>query len=227
MAAVPCSRMRKWFVRTFWATHNDSKAVQRMLDRLMKAPDVNRGLNVGCGDTFFDQRIINFDVAATGVVQIIGDALRLPFRDGVFDLVISQEAVEHVPDPFLAVREMARVLRPGGRLYLQAPFIIGYHPGPEDYWRFTRAGMRQILEQAELSCERVERAVGSGTALYRIAVEFLAGLAAAVWSRFYFPMKAIGSIVLFPMKWMDLITISGAQSDRIPGGYYAVGIRRE
>jgi SAM-dependent methyltransferase len=224
MSFVP--RFHKWFVRAFWATHNDSREVRAALARLLDSPDLARGLNLGCGETRFGDRIINFDLARTSAVQIVGNALRLPFADGLFDLVISQEAVEHVPDPFQAVREMARVLRPGGRLYLQAPFIIGYHPGPEDYWRFTRAGMRELLDQAGLACEAMNCAVGAGTGWYRITVEFLAGVAAAIWPRLYIPVKALCSVGLYPLKWMDGITMSGAQSDRIPGGYYAVGIRR-
>lgn len=51
----------------------------------------------------------------------VADALELPFRDGVFDLVMSYDVVEHVTDPRRLVREMTRVLRPGGRLLLYTP----------------------------------------------------------------------------------------------------------
>jgi SAM-dependent methyltransferase len=220
-------RLRKWFVRTFWATHNDSPVVRRVLAPLLAAPGMRRGLNLGCGQTRFDQRILNFDLTSDGAAQVIGDALRLPFANRSFDLVISQEAVEHISDPFWAVREMARVLRPGGKLYLQAPFIIGYHPGPEDYWRFTHAGLRQLLEKSGLQCQTIDRAVGSGTALYRIMAEFWAVLAASCWQPLYFPVKALGAVAFYPLKWMDALTISGAQSDRIPGGYFAIGIVRD
>jgi SAM-dependent methyltransferase len=227
MRTVPeRSRLRKWFVRTFWATHNNSRAIREVLARLLVAPDLQRGLNLGCGETRFDRRIWNFDLIIAGSAQVVGDALRLPFADGAFDLVISQESVEHVPDPFQAVREMARVLRPGGRLYLQAPFIIGYHPGPEDYWRFTHAGMRRLIEQAGLQCDSVEAAVGGGTAQYRIAVEFCATIAAALWRRLYIPAKVLGSLVFYPLKWLDDVKSSTLECNRIPGGYYAIGIRR-
>jgi SAM-dependent methyltransferase len=47
-----------------------------------------------------------------------GDVRRLPYHDGSFDLVLSGHVIEHLPDPVEALREMARVLRPGGRLVL-------------------------------------------------------------------------------------------------------------
>lgn len=55
----------------------------------------------------------------------VADAERLPHPDGAFDTVISCETIEHVPDPVRAVREFARVLRSGGRLYLTTPNYFG------------------------------------------------------------------------------------------------------
>lgn len=46
----------------------------------------------------------------------VGDALALPFEPGTFDIVLTRLALHHMPDPRRAIREMARVLRPGGRL---------------------------------------------------------------------------------------------------------------
>jgi SAM-dependent methyltransferase len=54
-------------------------------------------------------------------LAVQGDALALPFSAGAFNIVVSSECVEHTPDPLLAVREMLRVLRPGGRLMLSTP----------------------------------------------------------------------------------------------------------
>lgn len=221
------SSLRRRFVRKFWAAHNDSPAIRKEVRSQLEAWKGGRGLNVGCGDTRLDPRLIDFDLARTPAAAVIGDALALPFADGCFSLVISQETVEHVFDPFRAVREMARVLDAGGTLYLQAPFVIGYHPGPEDYWRFTRAGMRRLVEQAGLECLRVEQAVGAGTGLYRITVEFFAVLTARVAPALYQPVKAVGSLVFFPLVWWNGFLSAGKQSDRIPGGYFAIGFKKK
>ena len=60
----------------------------------------------------------------------VDDIESLSFNDGTFDTVVSCETVEHIPDPQLAVRELARVLKPGGRLFLTTPnylSVTGLH----------------------------------------------------------------------------------------------------
>ena len=126
--------LRQWFVRRIYANQNDSPAVKRTLDELLRGmPDAGTGLNVGAGDTRLDSRLVNIDLFAGPDVRVLANGVRLPFRGASFDLVVSQEAVEHMNDPFAAVEEMGRVLRSGGRLYLQVPFIIGYHPNPTNF----------------------------------------------------------------------------------------------
>jgi SAM-dependent methyltransferase len=211
-------------VRAVWATHNDSPAVRRALrDLLASAGPMARGLNVGAGDTRWGAAFIHVDLAPTPAVDVVADAQSLPFGGGTFDLVISQETVEHLPDPFAAVAEMGRVLAPGGWIYLQAPFIIGYHPGPEDYWRFTRTGLARLVERAGVTPMRVDRAVAGGTGFYRILVEFLAGGVGRIVPAAYLPAKGLASLLCFPLKWLDPLLGGGAQADRIAGGYFAVG----
>ena len=57
----------------------------------------------------------------SGVFLAQADALRLPFRDGAFDAVISSETIEHIPDESAAIAEIARVLRPHGLLFVTVP----------------------------------------------------------------------------------------------------------
>lgn len=54
-------------------------------------------------------------------VNVCADALTLPFRDGIFDLALHFHVFEHIPDDRTAMREVARVLRPGGLLICQVP----------------------------------------------------------------------------------------------------------
>ena len=80
--------------------------------------------------------------------DVRGDVMALPFKDDIFDTVICNQVIEHIPRPWQAVREIYRVLRQGGHLLLSAPFLYPYHPEPYDYFRYTREGLRILLEEA-------------------------------------------------------------------------------
>jgi SAM-dependent methyltransferase len=182
----------------------------------------DRGLNLACGTDRLHPQLLNVDRARESAADLRADAHRLPFARDRFQLIISQETLEHLEDPFAAAREMSRVLAPGGVLYLQVPFLLGYHPGPQDYWRFTGAGVRRVLEQAGLRVERLEPALGAGTGLYRVVVEFLADAAASLLPSAYLPVKGVASLLCFPLRAFDGLVLAGPQRDRIPGGYLAV-----
>ena len=216
---------RQRFVRAVYADQNDSPVIRAELGRVLQELGTGRGVNVGGGAQPLDSRLTHVDLVRHAACDCTADARFLPFASGVFDLALSQEVVEHVDDPFHAVREMVRVLRPGGTIYLQVPFVIGYHPGPEDYWRFTRAGLEALMRQAGIPAAHIQIAVGPGTGFFRIAVEFLAGIAGRLAPALYLPAKGAASLLCYPVKWLDGWLAGGAARDRIPGGYLAVGTK--
>lgn len=77
------------------------------------------------------------------------------FGDNSLEAILLDEVLEHVEDPWLAISEVYRVLRPKGCLLVSTPFMIAEHRVPEDYWRFTKAGMSALLyrfERVEVDC---------------------------------------------------------------------------
>ncbi|CAN2039108.1 hypothetical protein GMMP15_1040015 [Candidatus Magnetomoraceae bacterium gMMP-15] len=217
----------KTFVSKIYATHNNSPLVKKALNKCLALLDERKiGLNVGSGTTILHSSVINLDIAFGPAINCCGRAEYLPFSDNCFSLVISQETIEHVRYPNLAINEMYRVLKDNGILYLQVPFIIGYHPGPTDFWRFTKEGIREMVEQAGFICEEVDIAVGGGTGMYRIAVEFIAVLFSQVFAQLYIPIKGLAALLLFPLKWLDPILSRGNQVDRIAGGYYVIAKKK-
>lgn len=79
--------------------------------------------------------------------DIVGDIHALPLDDNSIDAIICMAVLEHVKNPFLAMQEMYRVLKPGGQLYLYVPFLYYYHPMKpyyDDYWRFTKDGLDEL-----------------------------------------------------------------------------------
>ena len=65
-----------------------------------------------------------------------------------FDVVLCEQVLEHVQDPFQATRTLYDLLIPGGVLVINTPFLIRLHGMPDDYWRFTPSAIRILLKKA-------------------------------------------------------------------------------
>lgn len=210
------------FVDFVYADQNRSRSVRKALLGLLDQLDDSKiALNIGAGGTRY-ANVINLEIADGPAVNIIGHGSELPFLDGTVDLVILQEVLEHIADFIPLLEEVRRILKPGGILFCQVPFQIGFHPGPKDYWRFTRQGLEHLFGAPHWIPKEIAISVGHGSGFYRIAVEFLAVSASCIWSRLYLPAKGAAALMLYPFKWFDLLTERSPERDRIPGGYYCI-----
>jgi SAM-dependent methyltransferase len=84
-----------------------------------------------------------------------------PVRDrGKFDVVICEQVLEHVIDPWRAAANLRELTVPGGHVIVSTPFLIKVHEllifGMHDYWRFTPRGLQALLEGAGLVVDAVE-----------------------------------------------------------------------
>jgi SAM-dependent methyltransferase len=67
-----------------------------------------------------------------------------------FDYVLCTEVLEHTLQPFDAVKELKRILKPGGLLFISVPFNFRIHGPLPDCWRFTEHGLRALLKDFEI-----------------------------------------------------------------------------
>ena len=129
-----------------------------------------RVLDVGCGPKpyypFFAERAtvyVGVDVVENPAAELRGPVEALPVDDASFDLVLCTQVLEHCDDPAQAVRELRRVTAPGGRVLASTHGTQVYHPSPQDYWRWTHAGLARLFEE-QADWESVEVSPGAGTA---------------------------------------------------------------
>ena len=73
-----------------------------------------------------------------------------------FDVVLCEQVLEHLPDPWRAVKTLHDLARSGGFVVVTTPFLYKIHPAPGDYWRFTQDGMAVLLQSAGLRVLTVE-----------------------------------------------------------------------
>ena len=127
-------------------------------------------LDVGCGPKpyypFFAERAsqyVGVDVVENPAADLRGSVEALPVEDASFDLVLCTQVLEHCDDPAQAVRELRRVTAPGGRVLASTHGVQVYHPSPQDYWRWTHAGLHRLFT-ANASWQSVDVRPGAGTA---------------------------------------------------------------
>jgi ubiquinone/menaquinone biosynthesis C-methylase UbiE len=112
-------------------------------------------LNIGAGGDFgkalmrhADQQqfqVVSLDIDERRHPDIVGDLCSHDFKGQQFDAVIMAETLEHIHSPHLALENVHRILKEGGRLILTTPFIFPIHDRPYDYYRYTRYGLEYLL----------------------------------------------------------------------------------
>jgi SAM-dependent methyltransferase len=139
--------------------------------------------------------VVGFDIYASPITQFIADAHRIPMPHESVDAVWIQAVLEHVLDPWAVVTEIHRVLKPGGTVYAETPFMQQVHEGAYDFTRFSESGHRWLFRKFEL--------IDSGVALGP-ATQFLWSLDHLVRSLFRSVTAGIlAKLALFWIKYFD------------------------
>ncbi|GAA1963174.1 hypothetical protein GCM10009798_23840 [Nocardioides panacihumi] len=124
---------------------------------LIRANARGRFIDLGCGEMPYRPYVEpqtdeyhTFDIEErTAGVTYVGDIQSMPqVPSAYYDTAVSLEVFEHVPDPRAAAAEVFRVLQPGGTFIMSVPHMSRLHEEPYDFFRYTKYGVRRILEDA-------------------------------------------------------------------------------
>lgn len=93
---------------------------------------------------------VGFDLAAGPNVDVVlpSESEWPNIPSDAFDVVVSVSTLEHTRHPWLVIKEIARIVRPGGLVCLTAPYAWPYHAHPIDCWRIFPDGMRALMQSA-------------------------------------------------------------------------------
>ena len=136
---------------------------------LLKKFAHGRLIDLGCGDMPFQDllagQIESYDsldfFPRNDRVTYVGDIQHMDMiPSNTYDTAVCLEVLEHIADPFMAMREIHRILKVGGVLIASVPHLSRLHDEPHDYYRYTQHGLRYLLEQNGFSIQILTRRGG-------------------------------------------------------------------
>ncbi len=168
-------------------------------------------------------RLVETDVSFGPRTQLICDAHQLPFEAESFDGVIAQAVLQYVLEPSQCIREIQRVLKPRGLVYVESAFMQQVVHGRYDFTRFTHLGLRRLFRDfAELDSGPVG---GPGMALAWSCQFFLLSLARGCWTRR--ALYAFARLALFWLKFFDPALQNKPGTYDAASGFYFLGRKGE
>lgn len=142
-----------------------------------------RLLDVGCGtkpyrSLFAVDAYIGLDIDSAasrqrGIADQLYDGKAFPFADGSFDSILCNQVLEHVFSPDIFLGEIARVLKPNGKLLLTVPFVWDEHEQPYDYARYSSFGLSALLERQGLKLVQHKKLGADASILFQLANAYL------------------------------------------------------
>jgi SAM-dependent methyltransferase len=159
---------------------------------------------------------VNLDLAAVPGVDVVADAERLPFRAAVFQRVECDAVLEHVRRPETVMREIERVLLPGGYAHLVTPFCHPFHEYPKDYRRFTPDGLKELAGGLEAVAEGWR--TGPTATLLVFLLEYAKLL--LPWRAWRALSGGVLGWILFPLRYLDLLLFGSPAAGRIGNHCY-------
>ena len=184
------------------------------------APLGRWNLYIGGGGCFVGG-YVNLDLFPLAGVDVAADAARLPFGDGLFERVECDAVLEHVPDADRVMREIERVLKPGGYAHVVTPFCHPFHEYPKDYRRFTPDGLCSMAGGLETVATGWR--TGPTATMLVFTLEYVKLLLPWRWWRVL--SHGVLGWLLFPLRYLDLWLLRSPQAQRI-GNHCFVWLRK-
>lgn len=179
-------------------------------------PDFERAriLNVGSA-RYAWENAVNIDIRPGQDAQVRADAHELPFGDGSFDVLVCTGTLQYLQRPRQALAEFRRVLRPGGTVYVDVPFMQPYCRGTPDLWRFSVDGLRQLFRGWDVL--EVGTSIAAGPALADYAQQVCRGLPLHRVPKYAITWAA--SVLVWPL------TLLRTHAPDVAGAFYLVARR--
>jgi SAM-dependent methyltransferase len=206
-----------------WLTWQCDRQVERVLARL---PPGGVVVDLGAGGRKISPRTICLDFVALPNTDVIGDVHRLPLRDASVDLVYATGLFEHVADERVLIREIERVLKVGGIVHVEVPFLEQYHEDPIDVRRLTVPGLEMAMNAGSFATLAKGAHIGPTVTLLNTTARWWAlwfeGESKAAKALSFATFAGL-STLFWPLRFLDKILIRKKGAHALAMGVYYTG----
>jgi len=167
-------------------------------------------------------KIFCTDIEPRAGVDIVADAQSMPqIPSGSADCVFLVSVLQHIPSPQKAIEEAFRILRPGGIIYVNVPFIWFYATDPVDFYRFSLTGLEFLCSQFQHIASGSQR--GPASTFCDLLIRFLAILFSFNSNALYTANVYCGKWTLFWIKYLDILIARYSMGYLMWGSPYFLG----
>ena len=150
---MPTLFMLSMYYRGSKRMGNAKKERDLLFNELISSNKEKKCIQIGVkdddGDKFGENWVAVDLYDMSSFIDFHYDVRDLQFDDGEFDIAVCLSILEHIQNPQVAIKELYRVLKPGGVIWVQVPFHFPYHESPKDYWRVSPDGLREWMSDFE------------------------------------------------------------------------------
>lgn len=142
-----------------------------------------------------DVEYLNIDPATNPDYLSSGE--NIPVKENLYDAVILSKVLEHLENPEVVLTEIFRVLKPGGTLLITTPFLFKVHASPNDYQRWTKFKIANVLKFLRYNIIKIET-LGGG---YSTIVDIVKQMSCKIKN------KLIRNLMLVPCGLLQLLLV--------------------
>lgn len=131
------------YIRAAKQIGDKAKHRKGLFEKLISESKNKKCLQIGVRDKKYSPHWVSVDLYDySDYIDHNYDIHNPNFKNEKFDIVVCNAILEHVKDPVSAIKELNRVLKKGGLIWVEVPFNQPFHPSPNDYWRVTLPGLQ-------------------------------------------------------------------------------------
>lgn len=184
------------------------------LSRYLGGKKDARILNAGSSELRYSDNCVNVDIQNKENVDLVCDIHALPESMSGFDAVICNAVLQYCANPRTVAREFLRVLKPGGYLFVDAPWMQPYCQDTPDKFRFSDDGLRNVFA-TDFEIVESGPSISSGSALAYLAFQVAGHLTSNKYVNFV--LGEMVRVLLYPIRW-----VKTNHESRTAGAFYLI-----